>query len=163
MDRRRVLRRRIRVLLVGFAVGVVLAGVTAIPLPQELDLVARLTHARLGDPGLSGWIARVRDALAETDRRYPFLAYGTDWLAFGHLMIAAAFWGPIREPVRNRFVVRWGMFCCLASVPVALTFGPLRGIPLFWLPIDCAFGLVGIIPLWFVDRDIRELEALERS
>ena len=160
MDRRESLLRRVRVLLVGFTVGVVLAGVTAVPLPQEVALFARMIGAHTGDPGMSGWIAQVRDALADTDRRYPFLAYGTDWLAFGHLMIAAAFWGPIHDPVRNRFIVRWGMFCCLASVPVALVFGPLRGVPFFWLPIDCAFGLIGIVPLWIVDRDIRELDRL---
>lgn len=160
MDRRRYLERRIRVLLAGFAVGVALAGITAFPLPQELVLLVRWMGARPGDPGLSGWIARVRDALVETDARYPFLAYGTDWLAFGHLVIAAAFWGPIKAPVRNAFVVRWGVFCCLASIPVALVFGPLRGVPGFWLPIDCAFGLIGIVPLRIVLRDIRELEEL---
>ncbi len=163
VERRRFLERRIRVLLTGFALGIVLAGVTAVPLVQELTLLARWTGAQTGAAGLSGWIARVRDALVDTDARYPFLAYGNDWLAFGHLMIAAAFWGPIRDPVRNAFIVRWGMFCCLASIPVALVFGPLRGVPLFWLPIDCAFGLVGIVPLWVVARDIRELAAMGAS
>ena len=160
MDRRKILERRIRVLLTGFALGVVLAGVTAFPLPQELTLLVRWTGAQPGTAGLSGWIARVRDALVDTDAKYPFLAYGTDWLAFGHLVIAAAFLGPIRDPVRNRFVVRWGMFCCLASIPLALVMGPLRGVPLFWLPIDLAFGLVGIVPLIAVDRAIGELEGL---
>ena len=28
---------------------------------------------------LLAWIERVRDALAHTNARYPFLAYGTDW------------------------------------------------------------------------------------
>lgn len=98
--------------------------------------------------------------MVDTDAKYPFLAYGTDWLAFGHLVIAAAFWGPLKDPVRNRFIVRWGMFCCLASLPVALIFGPLRGVPPFWLPLDLAFGVVGIVPLLVVDRDIRELERL---
>lgn len=158
-----ILRRWIRTLLIGFATGVVLAGVTAFPLPQELTLLARWMGAHPGDPGLSGWIARVRDAVVETDAKYPFLAYGTDWLAFGHLVIAAAFVGPIRDPVRNRFVVRWGMFCCLASLPLALVMGPLRGIPLFWLPIDLAFGIVGIVPLIVVDRAIGALENLQSA
>lgn len=162
MDRQRFLHRRIRVLLIGFVAGVALAGVTAFPLPQEVTALARWTGAERGSPGLLGWIATVRDALVETDAKYPFLAYGTDWLAFGHLMIAAAFWGPIRDPVRNAFIVRWGMFCCLASIPVALICGPLRGVPWAWLPIDCAFGIVGTVPLLVVLRDIRELEALAK-
>ena len=32
--------------------------------------------------GLSRWIALVRQGLRETDQKYPFIAYGTDWLAF---------------------------------------------------------------------------------
>ena len=160
VDRRSFLLRRIRILLVGFVAGVVLAGVTAFPLPQEATLAARLIGARAGAPGMSGWVAAVRDGLVDTNRKYPFLAYGTDWLAFGHLMIAAAFWGPLKDPVRNVFVVRWRVFCCLASVPVALVFGPLRGVPLFWLPIDCAFGLIGTVPLMVVLRDVRELERI---
>ena len=160
VDRREFLLRRIRVLLVGFVVGVVLAGVTAFPLTQEAIVGARLMGAQRGAPGMSGWIALVRDGLVETDRKYPFIAYGTDWLAFGHLMIAAAFWGPIRDPVRNVSTVRWGVLCCVASVPVALVCGPLRGVPPFWLPIDCAFGLIGIVPLLVVLRDVRELESL---
>ena len=160
MDRKRALERRIRVLLLGFVAGVVLAGVTAFPLVQEVTLLAQWIGAEPGAPGLSGWVARIRDALVDTDRRYPFLAYGTDWLAFGHLMIAAAFWGVLKDPVRNVFLVRWGMFCCLATLPVVLVCGPLRGIPPAWMAIDCSFGLIGIVPLLVVQRDIRELEGL---
>jgi len=36
---------------------------------------------------------------------YPFIAYGTDWLAFAHFVIAIAFIGPWRDPVRNVWVV----------------------------------------------------------
>jgi hypothetical protein len=34
----------------------------------------------------------VQEAIARTNREYPFLAYGTDWLAFARLVIAVAFW-----------------------------------------------------------------------
>jgi hypothetical protein len=33
---------------------------------------------------------------------YPFLAYGTDWLAFVHLVIAVAFVGPFFDPVPDK-------------------------------------------------------------
>ena len=46
------------------------------------------------------------------------------------------------------------MIACLAVIPLALICGPLRGIPWFWQPIDCSFGVLGIIPLWFVRRMI---------
>jgi hypothetical protein len=37
--------------------------------------------------------------------------------------------------------------------------GPLRGIPLFWMPIDMSFGVVGIVPLIIAYRQVRVLEA----
>jgi hypothetical protein len=44
-------------------------------------------------------------------------------------------------------------------VPLAAICGPLRGIPLFWMPIDMSFGIIGIVPLIFAYRHIRVLEA----
>ena len=155
------LRRRIRLWLWVFLVGLVLSGVTAIPLTAELDLLARLVGH--GDNGLTLWVLRVRDGLRETDARYPFLAYGTDWLAFGHLMIAVAFIGPLRDPVRNVWVLTFGMIACVCVVPWALVFGAVRGIPFFWRLIDCSFGVFGLVPLWLCRRDVRALERLEAS
>jgi hypothetical protein len=87
----------------------VVSGVTAFPLVTETGWALVIARGPvLADrlPGLVGWLARVHDGLAETGRRYPFIAYGTDWLAFAHLVIAVAFWGPIRDPVRNVWVVQ---------------------------------------------------------
>ena len=159
MTRADLLRRRIRVWLVLFLVGLVLSGVTAIPLAWELGIAVRVVGT--GDNSLAHWIGHVRDGLRDTDARYPFLAYGTDWLAFGHLMIALAFVGPLRDPVRNRWVISFGMIACVLVVPWALAFGPLRGIPFFWRLIDCSFGVVGIVPLWICRRNIDELERIE--
>ena len=94
-------------------------------------------------------------------RQYPFLAYGTDWLAFAHLVIAAAFWGPIRDPVRNQWVVDFGILACLAVIPLALICGPIRGIPPGWRLVDCSFGVVGLIPLVIVRGMILRLIAGE--
>lgn len=154
------LRRWIRLLLVGFIVGLVLSGVTAFPLPWEVGLLAKWTGAQSGALGLSGWIARVNEGLAVTDARYPFLAYGTDWLAFAHLMIATAFIGPLRDPVRNVWVIEWGMIACVAVIPLALIAGPIRGIPFPWRLIDASFGIVGFVPLLLCHRMIRRLERL---
>lgn len=161
MTRADVLRRRIRGWLSVFLLGLVLSGVTAIPLAWELEILARLIGT--GASGLAHWIGRVQRGLHDTDARYPFLAYGTDWLAFGHLMIAVAFVGPLRDPVRNRWVLTFGMIACVCVVPWALVFGPVRGIPFFWRLIDCSFGIIGIIPLWLCRRDIDELERAEAA
>jgi hypothetical protein len=56
-------------------------------------------ESRPANHGRQTWLRRVHDGLAETDRKYPFLAYGPDWLAFPHLVIAIAFIGPLLDPV----------------------------------------------------------------
>jgi hypothetical protein len=157
------LLRRIRITLAGFVVGLILSGITAFPLPQELRILAQLfgvpENARPESySGLLAWIVTVRNALLETDAKYPFLAYGTDWLAFGHLVIALAFVGPWKDPVRNVFVIQWGMAACVLILPLAMIFGPMRGIPPGWQIIDCMFGIVGIVPLWLCLKWTRALE-----
>jgi hypothetical protein len=99
----------------------------------------------------------VRDALIDTNSKYPFLAYGTDWLAFAHFVIAIAFIGPLRDPVKNIWVIEFGMIACVLVVCFALIMGPIRGIPPGWSLIDCSFGVIGIIPLWICRRAIARL------
>jgi hypothetical protein len=156
-------RRRIRIWLVLFISGLVLSGLTAFPLQTELGWLGTLLHASTLRPfaessHLLPWIDRVDEALVATNTRYPFLAYGTDWLAFAHLVIAIAFIGPYFDPVRNKWVITFGLIACAAVVPLALIAGPLRGIPLPWRLIDCSFGIVGSIPLLLCRRHIALLE-----
>jgi hypothetical protein len=103
-------RQRIRVWIRVFLVGLILSGLTAFPLEWELRLLAKWmdADARAGSSELAAWIVRVRDALVDTNPKYPFLAYGTDWLAFAHLVIAVAFIGPLRDPVRNVWIIERG-------------------------------------------------------
>jgi len=161
-DERRL--RRIRFWLLVMVVGLVLSGVTAFPLELETRYLLRFVEPvadRL--PALVAWIRRVHDGLVDTDARYPFLAYGTDWLAFAHLAIAVAFLGPLRDPVRNVWVVQFGLLACLGIVPLALIAGPLRGIPWFWTCVDLSFAVFGAIPLLVAYRHIRVLAAGPRS
>src|SRR5690348_3362559 len=88
--------KRYRLVLGAFIVGLLLSGVTAFPLLHELELLARMLGiaAEAAPASLSGlqfWIATVRDGLRATHASYPWLAYGTDWLAFGHVIIALFF------------------------------------------------------------------------
>lgn len=148
---------RVRALLVLFIIGLALSGATAIPLRSELDALARVLRLPPGaDPadyaGLARWIAFVREGLHATYARYPFVAYGTDWLAFAHLILAILFVGPLVDPVRNRWVLTFGMIACVLVIPWAIAFGAFRGIPLGWRLVDCLFGVFGIIPLWLARR-----------
>jgi hypothetical protein len=109
---------------------------------------------------MARWFLRIRDALAQTQAQHPFLFYGTDWLAFGHFVIAIVFIGALRDPVRNRWLFDFGLIACVLVIPYALVFGALRGIPFWWRLIDCSFGIFGFIPLWFCRKWTIELENL---
>ena len=148
---------RIRVLLGIFIIGLVVSGATAIPLETELAFLSRWSGA---ESGFGGWLVRIHDALVETNAKYPFIAYGTDWLAFAHFVIGIAFIGPLRDPVKNVWVIEFGMIACALIVPFALGMGAVRGIPLGWRLIDCSFGVLGIIPLWMCRKYVRELGRL---
>lgn len=165
-DERTTTLRWIRAWLIFFIAALVVSGVTAFPLETELrwgtDLL-RSTSIPQFAPDFMAWIERVRDALIATNDDYPFLAYGTDWLAFAHLVIAIAFVGPLRDPVRNIWIIQWGMICCVAVIPLALIAGSVRGIPLGWMFVDMSFGVFGIIPLLIVHRLIRKLERLDAT
>ena len=150
-------RRRIRVLVACFIIGLVLSGLTAFPHLHELNLLVRIVGT---DGALAAWVVRVRDALAATYRDYAFLGYGTDWLAFGHLVIALFFIGVWRDPVRNIFTLHAGLIACAGVIPLAMICGPIRGIPFYWRLIDCSFGVFGAIPLWWTLRLTRRLEAM---
>jgi hypothetical protein len=157
MDKRLLLTRRIHILLWIFIVGLVFSGVTSIPLETELKI---LTQWAGGESGLAQWLLKIRDALVETNAKYPFFAYGTDWLAFAHFVIAVAFIGPLRDPVKNIWVVEFGMIACVLVVPFALVMGSIREIPFGWRLIDCSFGIFGIVPLWLCRQRIKHLATL---
>jgi hypothetical protein len=157
-NREIVLRRRIKALTWFFIAGLVLSGATAIPLKWELDLLASMPGA-LGNSSMAEWISNVQTALTQTSVQFPFLFYGTDWLAFGHFVIAIAFIGALRDPVRNCWLYTFGMIACALIVPYALILGALRGIPLWWRFVDCSFGVFGFVPVWFCKKWGEELEA----
>ncbi len=146
---------QIRWLLSFFIVGLVISGITAFPLLHELNVLASflgvgdVTSAN-GQSGLTWWILRVREGLQRTYSADPFLAYGTDWLAFGHLVIALFFIGPWIDPVRNVWCIQAGLIAAIGVIPLALICGPIRNIPFYWQLIDCSFGFFGFIPLWIV-------------
>ncbi|MFF7951636.1 hypothetical protein [Streptomyces griseorubiginosus] len=160
MSERAAQLRGIRAWLVVFVVCLVLSGATAFPLVHELRWTEDVLRHLPAPDALTDWITRVRRGLDTADADYPFLLYGTDWLAFAHLVIAVAFYGPYRDPVRNIWVVEFGMIACAGIIPLALICGPVRGIPFWWSALDMAFGVVGVVPLYVVRKRIKRLEAL---
>ena len=158
------LLRKIRLLLLVVIIGLVVSGATALPLETELKLLADWVGADApNNSAFAEWIGRVRDGVIETNAKYPFLAYGTDWLAFAHFVIAIAFIGPWRNPVKNIWVVEFGLITCLLVIPFALLAGAFREIPWGWRLIDCSFGLLGLLPLWLCRNQIRKLETHQNT
>jgi len=162
--------RRIRVLTWLFIVGLIVSGVTAIPIRWEVDmLVEWLDPHGMGvqpldaQPAPVRWLLEVQDALPDSHGRHGLLFYGTDWLAFGHFAIAIAFIGALRDPVRNRWLFDFGLIACVLVIPYAIVFGELRGIPFWWRLIDCSFGMIGFAPLWFCRKWTLELERASRK
>jgi hypothetical protein len=157
------LLRRSRLALAVFTVCLVLSGVTAIPVQWELETLARWLGAGPEDvpadhPPATAWIVRARGAVRDMTSRHPFLAYGTDWLAFAHMALGVLFLGAIVDPVRNRWVITFGMIACGLVIPWALVFGHVRGIPMWWRLVDCGFGVVGIVPLFLARRWVVQCE-----
>ena len=145
---------RYRLSLAVFIAGLVISGMTAFPLLHELSLLS--SWLGISDPadykalsGIHHWIGFVHFGLQQTYSSFPFVAYGTDWLAFGHLVIALFFIGPFIDPIKNEWVLYCGIVACIAVIPLALICGPIRQIPLYWSFIDCSFGIIGILPLLY--------------
>jgi hypothetical protein len=160
--------RVIRLCLLIVMCGLVLSGATAFALETELRWLLSLFQNDALRPlaestHLLPWLQRVANAVTTTNRDYPFLAYGTDWLAFAHLVIAIAFIGPYRDPVRNKWIITFWLIACAGVLPLAFIAGEIRGIPLAWRIIDCSFGILAAIPLLLCEHHLRALEPCKRK
>ncbi|MDR1543332.1 MAG: hypothetical protein LBS50_02775 [Prevotellaceae bacterium] len=156
---------KIRVLTLIFIAALAVSGLTAFPLETELGLATQFLGINTALPvenynGLQKWIAFVYQGVSQTNAQFPFMAYGTDWLAFAHLIIAAAFIGFYREPLRNKWLITWALIACAAIIPMAMICGAIRQIPFGWRLIDCSFGIFGVIPLIWLKNLIKKLEKI---
>lgn len=147
----------IRRWVIFFMIILFASGLTAVPAEAELSFLSRCFPS---DTKIGGWIEKIYTGVANTNKDYPFIAYGYDWLAFAHFVLAILFIGPLKDPVRNKWVIEFGMIACLLIIPFALVAGHFRGIPLWWRLIDCSFGLLGIIPLNICLKKIKQLELI---
>ena len=155
------LKKRIKTLVLFFIIALILSGITAFPIESQLAIA----NANINIfPGfIQQWISTVYAAVKSTNENYPYLAYGTDWLAFAHIVIAVSFIGPLKEPVKNIWVIQFGMISCVMVLPLAFIAGAVRGIPLYWQLIDCSFGVFGFLLLYYCYLDIRKLERVSNT
>ena len=148
---------KIKRLLAFFIIALFLSGATAVPIDSELSALLKIFS---GESNLHQWLEKVLFAYRHINIQYPFLLYGYDWLAFAHFILAVLFIGPYRDPVKNIWVIEFGLIACVLIFPLAFVAGYCRGIPLGWQMIDCSFGVFGFIPLWISYRKIKKLELI---
>lgn len=148
--------RRIKICIWIMISGLTISGVSAFPLETELAWL--LAHTSGLPTVMNQWLHDIYLAILNTNRQYPWLSYGTDWLAFAHLMLAILFIGPLKDPVKNVWVIEFGMIACVLIIPLAFIAGHVRQIPVFWRVIDCSFGVIGIIPMIICYRNINLLK-----
>ncbi|MEO8711947.1 MAG: hypothetical protein ABI405_07495 [Parafilimonas sp.] len=152
------LRRKIKIAIIITILGLLLNGISAIPLISELNILLSKPDAL--PAFLRDWWVYVNKGVNETTRNYPFMRYGFDWLAFAHFLIAIAFIGPLKDPVKNEWIISWGMIASILSALMALGWERVRGIPLWWSCIDAAIAIAAFILLWFCSRWIQQLKKI---
>ncbi len=159
--------KTVKIILALFATALFLSGLTALPLRIELSILNSLlgqgTQVESVFPSFSSWISLVNAAIVFISEEYPFLAYGYDWMAFGHFVIAIAFVGAVIDPVKRIWVIEFGVIACILVIPYSFIVGTLRDIPVFWRFIDSLFGFFGLIPLLLARKIILNLDEKERN
>jgi hypothetical protein len=146
--------RLIKRLLLFFIVALFLSGVTAIPVEAELSFLLKVFSS---STQLHYWLEKVLSAYKNVNNDTPFLLYGYDWLAFAHIILAILFVGPYRDPIKNVWIIEFGLIACVLIFPLAFIAGSFREIPIGWRLIDCSFGVFGFIPLWICYSKTKEL------
>lgn len=156
-----------RLWLILFSTALIASGLSAIFAREGLRMLSPLyiqgsLFYNLW-PSMAEWLSQVHQAVEVTYDKYPFLAYGYDWLAFGHFIIAIPFLMALRNPLRQSWVISYGIYACIAVFPFAIFFGAIRGIPFFWRGVDMMFGIGGIIVLLILRRQLKALEESTRA
>jgi len=134
--------------LLFFMIMLFMSGITAMPAEWELSIANKFFDE---NNFMGSWLYKIYVAIENTNERYPFLFYGYDWLAFGHVVLAILFIDPYRDPVKNKWVIEFGAIACLLVIPF------------WWRLIDCSFGILGLIPLGICYNKINEIEKLSRQ
>ena len=161
IEKEKMLLNKIHVLILLFIICLILSGITAFPIETELQIANN--NLVLLPEFLRKWISDVFQAVHTTNSNFPFLSYGTDWLAFAHLVIAIAFIGPLKDPIKNIWVIQFGIIACFMVFPLALIAGYIRKIPFYWQLIDCSFGVFGFILLYVIYRLIKDMEKMKTT
>jgi hypothetical protein len=149
--------KTIRQTLILFILLLLLSGITAFPLKAETQFLVNIRE--MFPEVLQNWILIVHESVWNTP---DIVLYGTDWLAFAHIVIALFFIPVYFNPIRYKANLIVAMTACIGVFFPAFICGPIRGIPFFHQLIDCSFGLTGFLLLWFIYKKINSVESLKK-
>jgi hypothetical protein len=153
----------VRMMLTVVSLGLFVSGMTCYFLPWELTTIIDIVWGRGADAwtGFSEmhtFILKMEAAIYHVNEHYPEMFLGTDYLGFAHILLAILFIGPIINPVKNIWVVHFGMICCVLVIPAAFLFGYLRGAPTMHYFVDASFGIGAMLFLLIAMRKIMTME-----
>jgi hypothetical protein len=148
-------KKQIRIALLAFIILLSISGITAFPLKTETEYLMSIRS--LFPRALNNWINKVHESVWSTPE---IVLYGTDWLAFAHLVIALFFIPVYRDPVKYKENILFAQVACIGVFFIAFICGAVRGIPFFHQVIDCSFGFVGFFCLGYIQRKIKAFGAL---
>jgi len=152
------LRWRIKAGIIITIIGLLVNGISSVPLRTELEILLRYPD-RLPQ-FLLDWWTYVQQGVLETSDKYSFMRYGFDWLAFAHVMIAIAFIGPLRDPIKNQWVVQWGMIVAALGILMAFGWERIRDIPVWWSIVDAGISYMAFVVLWLCNKWIGKLKVI---
>ncbi len=87
-----------------------------------------------------------------------FLLYGLDWFGYAHIIVALAFIGPLRDPIKNIWVIEFGIIVSLLALPVSFILGYQSEIPIWWSLVDYLFAIISTALLLHIKQLIHRME-----
>lgn len=148
--------KTIRTHLLLFISLLAISGLTAFPIQTEIDFMAK--NINYFPSFLQDWITSLYRDIHNTPS---VMFYGTDWLAFAHIIIGLFFIPVYLNPDKYKINLQIGIVACFLVFPLAFVCGPIRNIPFFHQLIDCSFGVLGSAYLYFILRKINNLKSHE--
>ena len=145
--------KTIRLHLSVFILLLIISGITAFPITTEINYLFAVRNAF--PLFFTQWIEQLHASIHQTP---DVMLYGTDWLAFAHIIISLFFIPVYSNPIQHKVNIYIGMIACVLVFPLAFICGPIRGIPFFHQIIDCLFGLLGVLYLYFILKKINQLQ-----
>ncbi len=146
-------RQKINLLLGVFISLLILSGITAFPIRTEIEFLFSIKS--IFPVNMTTWIEKLNEIIQSTP---DIVLYGTDWLAFAHIIISLFFMPLFKNPVQHQLNLKIGMIACIAVFPLAFICGPIRGIPFFHQLIDCCFGIIAFMVLFYINSLINKFK-----